>query len=429
MNIRATLIFALTFLYFNVNSQIRDCGTMSFDSARRALYELPDLNAFENWLQEKKLENARQAETTQLYRIPVVVHVVHYGEAVGEGANISFDQIQSQITVLNEDYGKIAGTPGENNDPVGVDTQIEFYLAPTDPDGNELAEPGVDRVLGDRSEWPSGVLRNPIETVLKPSTIWNPDRYLNIWTVNFGGFSGRNLLGYAQFPDMSGLDGLDSTNGSEDTDGVVIGYKYFGSSNYGDFNLYEPFNYGRTTTHEVGHWLGLRHIWGDGDCSVDDYCDDTPNASAANYGCPEDLPYTCNSYDMYNNYMDYTDDLCMNIFTKDQKDRMITVLENSPRRKEVTENAIITSISIAEDQVSLYYNAKNEEINIEIPEDDTQSFYVDMYNINGKHLIKSLLLTDTHNELNTNRLHRGVYIVKLTETKSNTTHEYKLVLP
>ncbi len=268
-------------------------------------------------------------------RIPVVVHVVHNGEPVGSGANISRSQVESQIAVLNEDFRKIASSNGENPDGLGTDTFIEFFLAEQGPDGQPLEEPGIDRVDGGRSEWPKGFLRNPIESILKPGTIWDPDRYFNIWTVNFGGFVSRDLLGYAQFPDMSGLDGLNETYGSPNTDGIVVGYKYFGSSEKGNFPvLVAPFDLGRTTTHEVGHWLGLRHIWGDGDCSVDDYCADTPNASGPSYGCPSSKS-TCGSPDMFENYMDYTDDACMNIFTSDQVERMHTVLRESPRRREM----------------------------------------------------------------------------------------------
>ena len=271
---------------------------------------------------------------TNTYRIPVVVHVVHNGEAVGTGPNISEAQVISQIEVLNEDFRRKAGTNGFNTD--GVDTEIEFYLATSDPEGNELDEPGIDRVDGGLPIWPTG-LASIIDTRLKPETIWDPNQYFNIWTVNFGGFVGRNLLGYAQFPSSSGLLGLEEDEGLAETDGVVIGYKYFGSSEKGDFSdLSDTYNLGRTCTHEVGHWLGLRHIWGDGDCAVDDFCDDTPRAEAPNYSCSANV--SCGSPDMIENYMDYTEDACVNTFTADQKDRMLQVLMNSPRRNTLFQN-------------------------------------------------------------------------------------------
>ncbi len=271
-----------------------------------------------------------------ILRIPIVVHIVHNGEPIGTGANISYAQVESQIEVLNEDFRRKSGTNGFNNHPAGVDTEIEFYLAPTDPEGNRLIEPGVDRVNGRRAFWPKGAIRNPIDVLIKPITIWNPNEYFNIWTVNFGGFVSRNLLGYAQFPSNSNLRGLEADGGKAETDGIVVGYKYFGSSEKGDFpNLFAPYNLGRTTTHEVGHWLGLRHIWGDGDCFVDDYCRDTPRAAAPNNTCTTNV--SCRSTDMIENYMDYTPDACMNIFTQEQKRRMQTVLKNSPRRKEVVD--------------------------------------------------------------------------------------------
>ncbi len=269
-------------------------------------------------------------------RIPVVVHVIHNGEPVGTGPNISYAQVVSQIEVLNEDFRKKTGTNGFNDHPDGVDTEIEFYLAEVDPLGNTLSEPGIDRFNGERESWPKGPILNPIDELIKPNTIWPPEEYFNIWTVNFGGFVGRNLLGYAQFPSNSGLPGLNEDEGGAETDGIVVGYKYFGSSEKGNFpDLFPPFDLGRTTTHEVGHWLGLRHIWGDGDCTVDDFCNDTPTAEEPNYSC--DANFSCVSEDMIENYMDYTDDGCMNIFTLEQKQRMHTVLENSPRRRELVD--------------------------------------------------------------------------------------------
>jgi hypothetical protein len=281
---------------------------------------------------EDPVETVTPDDTT-LYRIPVVVHVVHNGEPVGSGPNISEAQVQSQIDVLNEDFRRKSGSNGYNAE--GVDIRIEFYLAPNDPDGNILAEPGIHRYNGGINIWPTGLFTS-VDNILKPATIWDPEEYFNIWTVNFGGFVGRNLLGYAQFPSNSGLPGLNADGGPANTDGVVIGYKYFGSAEKGNFpDLHETYNLGRTCTHEVGHWLGLRHTWGDGDCSADDYCDDTPNSDGPNYTC--DAHYSCGSWDMIENYMDYTEDQCMSLFTQDQKDRMRQVLRNSIRRKELVD--------------------------------------------------------------------------------------------
>jgi hypothetical protein len=256
-----SLIFSFFLVFEGELIAQRNCGTMAFDSLRRDKYSLPSLADFEEWLSEKMTQDTI-LKSGQVYRIPVIVHVVHNGENPGEGANISYEQVVSQIQVLNEDFRRMQGTRGDNDDPVGVDTGIEFYLAEYDPGGKVLEEPGIDRIYGGKTSWPSSPLRNPIETELKPATIWDPERYFNIWTVNFGGFVGRNLLGYTQFPDMSGLDGLSGTNGSASTDGVVIGYQYFGSSDKGDFpDLYAPFDLGRTTTHEVGHFACQLSLW------------------------------------------------------------------------------------------------------------------------------------------------------------------------
>ncbi|MEM8939387.1 MAG: M43 family zinc metalloprotease [Bacteroidota bacterium] len=359
-------IFIISILLVQVGiGQIRACLSASMDSMRRL--ENPGLGTvkdFENWMNKKKVRTSSRSQAIR-YRIPVVVHVVYNGEPVGVGPNLSYEQIVSQIEVLNEDFMRMPGTNGFNDNPNGADTEIEFYLAELDPSGSLLDEPGVDRVDGGRNEWPQGIFQNPIESQLKPNTIWDPEQYFNIWTVNFGGFFGRNLLGYAQFPDMSGLEGLDEDEGSAETDGVVIGYKYFGSSEKGNFpDLFSPFDLGRTTTHEVGHWLGLRHIWGDENgCLGDDFVEDTPLVGEATNGCPNVL-FSCGFESMFENYMDYTDDRCMNIFTEGQKERMITVLENSPRRTELVE--VVLSVENNEKDVLLYPNPARKELNVEL---------------------------------------------------------------
>lgn len=289
---------------------------------------LTALSCSDEGVETLDLETRDDPDQRNIFRIPVVVHVVHNGQDIGEGPNISEAQVQSQIDVLNEDFRKIENSNGFN--PNGVDTEIEFYLATEDPNGNTLSEPGIHRYDGGLPVWPTGFLTS-VDSQLKPATIWDPNRYFNIWTVNFGGFIGRSLLGYAQFPDNSGLPGLNANGGPANTDGIVVGYQYFGSAEKGDFpNLNSTYNLGRTTTHEVGHWFGLRHIWGDGDCTADDFCDDTPISDEPNFSC---IAHTsCGTRDMIENYMDYTEDQCMSLFTQNQKERMIQVLQNSPRR-------------------------------------------------------------------------------------------------
>ena len=133
----------------------------------------------------------------------------------------------------------------------------------------------------------------------------SPETHLNIWVCNIG----NRTLGYAQFP-----------GGDPSTDGIVISGSYFGTTS-GDFGL------GRTATHEIGHYLNLRHIWGDGPCQYDDFVLDTPTARSANGGCPAFPSRSCQSDDMTMNYMDYTFDACMYMFTDGQRNRMRAIFQ------------------------------------------------------------------------------------------------------
>lgn len=313
---------------------------------------------FEQWitpkiaLEKERRKNApKGSRVNAVITIPVVVHVIHNGDVIGTDENIFDEQVISQIQVLNEDYRRKSGTPGFNTNPVGADVEIEFALAKRDPSG--VLTNGIDRVDLEQASWST----DDIDTMVKPLTVWNPDKYLNIWVVKF---SAGSLLGYAQFPSNSTLVGINTNEGPAKTDGVVIGYTFFGASAYFPGGTYAtPYDGGRTTTHEVAHWLGLRHIWGDGDCSADDFCADTPDAGEENYGCPAGADSCIDSpdLDMIENYMDYTDDSCMNIFTADQKNRMITVMNNSARRASLkTSDALTPGIRLINDATTLVIN-------------------------------------------------------------------------
>ncbi len=306
---------------------------------------------FEKWIKPiiKEQKNATRSITDTIL-IPVVVHIFHNGEAVGTAPNITDSQILSQIQVMNEDYLKIAGSNGDNSNPVGASAMIKFVMAKTGPDGT--ATDGINRVnIGQ-----DGATRDDIEGGLKQDSQWDPNQYMNMWSLKFAA-PDDNLLGYAQFPEASGLEGMPTGEETADTDGVVMRYNSFGTSDLDDdddddtFLLDAPYDLGRTVTHEVGHFLGLRHMWGDGvgcnngtappncSCNEDDFCDDTPNSDQANYGCSTGKTSACDpqnpTTDMVENYMDYSDDACMNIFTADQVVRINAVMTNSPRRMEL----------------------------------------------------------------------------------------------
>lgn len=288
---------------------------------------------FEKWIEEKKQDKARQpklygVQEETVYIIPVVVHVVYYEDGEGnQTANIPDEQIISQINVLNEDYRRLnydtLYTPGIFQ-PVAADTRIEFHLAQRDPNGAPTT--GIERLAGPKSSWNPNSLSDDI--LLKSLSLWPPEDYMNIWVTDLT----NDFLGYAQYPltDLPGsLPPFD-----RETDGVVIDYRVFGSIDKGSFpNIRLNYDLGRTTTHEVGHFLGLRHIWGDSNqCGATDYCDDTPDQETSYSSCTNIIGFSCGSEDMYQNYMDYTYDACMNLFTQDQKERMRIVMENSPRR-------------------------------------------------------------------------------------------------
>lgn len=319
---------------------------------------------FNNKVEELKRDRAAGKTQTTVYTIPVIVHVIAGNQAIGTYPNISQAQINSQITVLNNDFagtglnvGNLANTAFSS---IGAaDCQISFCLAEVDPLGNQLVEPGIDRVNYITQGWTNPATPNTqatfqslIDNTIKPNTIWDPTRYFNIWVTDH--HNNVDLLGYATFPVGTGLTGIFNGNGNANNDGVWVWSRAFGNTG----TLFPPYNQGRTATHEIGHWLGLRHIGGDGnnnaagDCNATDYCNDTPpqkggfsgGAYGQNFGSPNyplyaSGPNACASSPngcMFMNFMDYVDDVSCYMFTPDQSTRMITAMNNGTFRNQLT---------------------------------------------------------------------------------------------
>jgi PKD repeat protein len=320
------------------------CSTMDVDAKlRQAHPEIGTPEDFEKWMNQA-IKDLPANKTNVARTIPTIVHVIHNGTAVGSGFNISAAQVNSQFVVLNADFRRTnadaSNTPAAFAN-LAADCNVEFCPAKVDPQGNVLAEPGIDRINRNSKGWiasgASGYSDTYIDGTIKPNSIWDPNKYFNIWVLALD----VQLLGYAQFPTGSGLQGLGGTS-TANTDGVVINYNAFGTMG----TAAAPYNKGRTATHEVGHWLGELHIWGDDGnaCNGSDYVSDTPNQGGENGNCPSfPLLDACSPSSpgvMFMNYMDYVPDACMNMFTTGQKARMDAVLANSPRRSDLLNSTV-----------------------------------------------------------------------------------------
>ncbi|MCP9752753.1 M43 family zinc metalloprotease [Ferruginibacter sp. HRS2-29] len=286
-----------------------------------------------NTLIQQKLANGEGFTGT--VTIPVVFHVIYRtANAAGDASpNLSTAKFQAQIDQLNIDYANLAGSPYTG---VAGDVRIRFCMAVVDTAGRPMATPGIDRINGqtrvpafsNTNTMGQDELISYFDNTIKPGTIWDPFTYMNVWT---SAMDNSGLLGYATFPGLSTLPGLDAGENNSNA-GMVINWKSIGSvANPGNDTDY---GYGRTLTHEAGHFFGLRHIWGDENCG-NDYCADTPPQDDATSGCPTAGTLnncTPSGPKMFQNYMDYSNDACLNTFTNNQATRCQTVMDNSPRR-------------------------------------------------------------------------------------------------
>lgn len=302
----------------------------------------------------EKFKKAAGKTAAVNHTIPVIVHVIHFGETLGTYPNIDSNQIKSQFVILNNDY---AGT-GLNYTNVPQpfanlisNTGVQFCRATKDPNGVALQERGIHRINAATQGWqnpntPTLNIVNYINTVVKPSVnaVWDPLKYLNIWISDKP--ATVTINGFATWPAGTTNAGIPTPGGTNQDDGVWIWTKKIG-----DVGTIVPGNKGRTATREIGHWLGLRNIWGDGNC-LTDYCGDTPWSKSPNTGCPIQPanvdrcgPNLSPNGEMTMNFMDDTDEGCKYMFTPDQTTRIQTTMSQCTYRNQLgTHNLCVAPI-------------------------------------------------------------------------------------
>ena len=405
----ALVVIALIFHADISAQQIERCAVRRYEEFRIASdpeYASRRLAAAQEI--ENYARNSSSRFNGEVYRIPVVVHIIYNSEE----QNISDDQVELQMERLNLDYRRLNSDASQTRQefmPVAADAGIEFYLADFDPDGNPTT--GITR-----TETSVGSFWLSLTDMKSESTggvdAWDVNHYLNIWVCNMAiPFINTPLvLGFATPPE--GAPNWPANSGAEEPaqDGVVIHYGVFGPTGETTGPL-ATVNQGRTATHEIGHYLGLRHIWGDGDCTEDDGLTDTPTAAAASQqtcdlssnSCtdnPDDLP------DMIENYMDYSDENCMNMFTGQQVEAMRFVIENF--RQDLllgTGNAFDTG----KPEILVYPNPANDQIQVMFKTNHDEVTKLELRDLSGR-IVKEDFNNST---LDVSTTDSGVYMIQI----------------
>lgn len=324
---RIVFLFIISFSCLQLYAQ-RNCGTADYwqnelNKDQSLSLRRQRIDFFSAMQSAASLKNQDGGiADVRIITIPVVIHVLYNNST----QNIGDAQINSQISILNKDYNKlnddISLIPAPFNQ-VTASCQIKFELAKVDPEGRSTT--GIIRKKTDQVSW----LQNDKMkfSISGGDDAWDCRSYLNIWVCNLTG----SLLGYSTFP-----------GASPEKDGVVIRSDLFGANSKSS----SPYNKGRTATHEIGHWLNLAHLWGDTDCG-DDKVDDTPQQKTYSSGCPSFPKITgggCNTNpagDMFMNFMDFTDDACMHMFTIGQRQRMRDLFEASGSRESILHSSAL----------------------------------------------------------------------------------------
>lgn len=364
--------------------------------------------AFDNGVQRDTLAD-------EIIIIPVVVHLLYNTDI----QNITNEQIRSQITALNNDFRMM--NADRVNTPAffasrSADTRIQFCLAQVDPKGKPTS--GIIRKKTAKTQFMGD--DGMKFTNAGGDDIWDPKQYLNIWVCNMFGKS----LGYATLPGTPA-----------DKDGVVINYDVFGTTS----NVAAPFNLGRTTTHEVAHWLGLTHIWGDAQCGSDGI-DDTPPQKSYNFMCPTfPVLSECSEDDkgdMFMNFMDFTDDACMNMFTHGQKTKMRGLFaKNNYRNSFLGGNVCDSTLSVdgptvvdsvlldkPKPSITVYPNPVQSIMTV-LPENDytIEGKIAIIYDIQGKVLYRSKFQSEK-GQINLSFLLPGVYYLQVGDGANKKMH-------
>jgi hypothetical protein len=403
VTMKAGLIFIFIFLIFiNQLTAQRKCSTVIYQ--QEEIRNNPSLagkvDAIETFTRQQIAttnNSILRRNQENIIKIPIVVHILYHQPS----ENISDEQVFSQIAALNRDFRRksadTANTPAVFKS-LAADCEIEFQLATSDP--KRKSTNGIIHKYTPIVYWQADdKMKFSVEM---GDNAWDAKSYLNIWVCNL-----EQVAGYSSIP-----------GGPDNKDGVVIGFPVFGT-----IGTMSGFDMGKTAVHEVGHWLNLKHTWGDTDCG-DDLVDDTPKQRDYNQGCPSGVRISCSNGpngDMYMNYMDFVNDACMNLFTKGQKERMRALFIPGGIR-----NAILSSTGLSQPLIletllpdeppkwlhpQLYPNPATTEMTLDIAYDIRWlSKMINVTNLQGQ-IVMQMTITSKNQKIDIRKLPPGMYFM------------------